>query len=278
MQSFPISVVAIGPGSQPVEEPLVTLGLPSDMPTFRTPISDSTAPDLIYRAALSVLREVQAGLETIPYGASIPVMRTLGDLNRQVVAEINDMLGEGEVGAQVDHLGISAQETAFTGVWRVRGPGIDMIEAGAFPMLIRDLAAARARPAEQPSPPAEGLMNAAPLLAEIRDRSAAWRPGDEPQVINFSLMPVTPEDFAFLDQALGRAGISILSRGFGNCRITATAYPNVWWVQYFNAMEKLILNSIEVVDLPGAALAAEEDYRDSRQRLAEWIESLASAR
>jgi hydrogenase-1 operon protein HyaF len=90
-------------------------------------------------------------------------------------------------------------------------------------------------------------------------------------------MPVTPEDAAWLDVQLGRGGLSILSRGFGNCRITATAYPNVWWVQYFNAMEKLILNSVEVVDVPIVAQAAAEDFADSRERLAEWIESLASA-
>jgi hydrogenase-1 operon protein HyaF len=278
MQSLHIPIVAIGPGSQPVEEPLDTLGVPSDMPTFRPPVNDSTAPTVVYRAALDILREILAAMQAIPYGAAMPAMRSLSDLNRQVAAEVNDMLGEGEVSARADALGISVQETAFTGIWRVRGPGIDTIEAGAFPMLLRDIASTRSRPHMTVSPPEGGLMNAPSLLAEIRDRSATWHRGQEAEVINLSLMPVTPEDHAFLDEALGRAGISILSRGFGNCRITATAYPNVWWVQYFNAMEKLILNSIEIVDLPGAALAAAEDYDDSVVRLAEWIESLESAR
>jgi hydrogenase-1 operon protein HyaF len=275
--SIGIPVVALGPGSQPVEEPLDTLGLPSDMPTFRPPVNDSTAPASVYRAALDVLHEILAGLEATPYGAERPVKRPLSDLNRQVMLEVTEMLGQGEVSVRADKLGVWAQETAFTGVWRVCAPGIDVVEAGAFPSLLRELALARTTPAQDVAVP-PGLMNAPAILAEIRERSATWRAGDAAHVINLSLLPVTPEDLAFLDRALGRADFSILSRGYGNCRITATAYPHVWWVQYFNAMEKLILNSIEIVDVPGVALAAAEDYSDSRQRLAEWIESLASAR
>jgi hydrogenase-1 operon protein HyaF len=42
-------------------------------------------------------------------------------------------------------------------------------------------------------------------------------------------------------------------------------------VQYFNSMNTLILNTIEVVDVPEVALAADEDLLDSRERLAELI-------
>ena len=278
MQFQSIPVVAIGPGSQPVGEPLMTLDMPADMPTFRTPINDSQASDEIYHAALDILREVRGAMIATPYDSRQPARCSVAGRNRQLVAEVNDMLGEGEVSARSDALDVLAQETAFTGVWRVRGPGIDVIEAGVFPTLVRELAESRRMPVTRPVPPAEGLMNGASLFAEICDRSAAYRPGQEAHVVNLSLMPVTPEDHAFLDEALGRAGISILSRGFGNCRVTATAYPNVWWVQYFNAMDKLILNSVEIVDLPAAALAAREDYQDSIERLGEWIDNLASAR
>jgi hydrogenase-1 operon protein HyaF len=278
MYSFPVSVVGIGPGSQPVDEVLATLDLPSDMATFRPPINDSAAPAVVYRAAIGILKELHTGMAAVPYNPARPLVHSCFDLNPQVLAEVNEMLGQGEVSVQAPRQGLTAQETAFTGVWRVRGPGLDLLEAGAFPGLLRDLALSRPLPANPAVPPAEGLMNAPALMAEIHERSARYRPGDEVHVINLSLLPVTPEDLAYLDEALGRADFSILSRGFGNCRITATAWPHVWWVQYFNAMEKLILNSLEVVDLPAVALAAAEDYRDSRQRLAEWIESLESAR
>ena len=73
----------------------------------------------------------------------------------------------------------------------------------------------------------------------------------------------------------------MISRGFGNCRITSTGARDVWRVQYFNNMNTLILNTIEVVDVPEVALAAAEDLVDSRERLAElvtWMsESVAEA-
>jgi hydrogenase-1 operon protein HyaF len=39
-------------------------------------------------------------------------------------------------------------------------------------------------------------------------------------------------------------------------------------------MDQLILNTIEVVDVPEVALAAREDFEDSTARLAEWLETL----
>jgi hydrogenase-1 operon protein HyaF len=278
MYSFPIPVVAgrVGPGTQPEEElPLNMLGVPSDMHTFRPPVIDSEAAPEVYRAALDVLRHVLAGLETLTGEAAQSFRMSALDLDPAVLKEVNEMLGQGEVGVLA--AGLTAQETTFTGLWRIRADGVDDIEASQFPTALRDLAAARQMPAEPVAAPPAGLMNAPALLAEIRDVSARSRPGDSAHVINLSLLPVTPEDTDYLDAMLGRGGLSVLSRGFGNCRITATAYPNVWWVQYFNSMEKLILNSVEVVDVPAVALAAVQDFADSRERLAEWIESLASA-
>jgi hydrogenase-1 operon protein HyaF len=282
MYSFPIPVVAgrmdgrIGPGSQPVEDlPLNMLGVPSDMHTFRPPVIDSEANPEVYRAALDVLRHVLAGLDAVAHGAAKPFRLSTLDLEPAVLKEVNEMLGQGEVSVLAD--GLNAQETTFTGLWRVRGEGVDDIEVSAFPTALRAVALARQRPAPNDDGPPPTLMNAPALLAEIRDASARCRAGNAAHVLNLSLLPVTPEDTEYLDAMLGRAGLSVLSRGFGNCRITATAYPHVWWVQYFNSMEKLILNSVEVVDVPAVALAADEDFADSRVRLAEWIESLATA-
>jgi hydrogenase-1 operon protein HyaF len=45
----------------------------------------------------------------------------------------------------------------------------------------------------------------------------------------------------------------------------------VWRVQYFNTMNTLILNTLEVVEAPEVARAAVEDLIDSRERLAELV-------
>ncbi|MCX7155114.1 MAG: hydrogenase expression/formation protein [Rhodocyclales bacterium] len=281
MMSFPIPVVAwkpdIGPGSQPLEDEILnTLDVQSDVYTFRPPVTELNAPPEVVAAAMDFLRLLHASLRATPFSVSQPLRFSLLPLEPAVRDEINELLGVGEVSVQTG-IDLRAQETAFTGIWRIRGDGVDDVEAGAFPSALRDLALARVFPSAAPAEPPLDLMNAPALYHEIRTLSAQWTAGRAAHVINLSLLPATPDDLAWLDEQLGRISFSILSRGFGNCRITATALPYVWWVQYFNNMEKLILNSVEIIDVPAVALAAVEDYEETTTRLAEWIESLESA-
>ena len=281
MMTFPIPVVSykpnIGPGSQPLEdEVLLTLDVPNDVHAFRPPLVELDAPPEVAAAALNFLRQLLTALRATPFSAPQAVRFSLLDFAPAVRDEINELLGEGEVSILTGgHL--RAQETAFTGIWRIRGDGVDDVEASALPAALRELALAREFPSEPPVEPPPELMNAPALHHEIRSLSAQWSAGRAAHIINLSLLPATPDDLAWLDQQLGRISFSILSRGFGNCRITATALPFVWWVQYFNNMEKLILNSIEIVDLPAVALAAAEDYQETIVRLDEWIVSIESA-
>lgn len=46
----------------------------------------------------------------------------------------------------------------------------------------------------------------------------------------------------------------------------------VWWVQYFNSQDALILNTLEIVDVPEVACAAAEDLEDSAEWLTEVLE------
>ena len=101
------------------------------------------------------------------------------------------------------------------------------------------------------------------------DRSG---PGTPAHVINLTLLPMTPEDTTHIDQVLDGGSVVILSRGFGNCRISSTAARDVWRVQYFNNMQTLILNTIEVVAMPEVAVAAREDLLESRGRLADLVQ------
>ena len=64
-------------------------------------------------------------------------------------------------------------------------------------------------------------------------------------MVNLTLLPHTEEDLVWLDAALGEGSVTILSRGYGNCRVRATALPFVWRVQFFNAMDTLILDTFD---------------------------------
>jgi len=46
--------------------------------------------------------------------------------------------------------------------------------------------------------------------------------GQPAHVINLTLLPMSMQDIAFLDHHLGTGRVLILSRGYGNCRITNT--------------------------------------------------------
>ena len=279
LRPFPISVVAMGPGSQGEEAPDY-LPMPKGMETFHQPrLPDNATPESIAEAA-RVLGYFVDGAAAAGFagGAKLDLLGLDGDV-REVV---NQSLGFGEVSAFTtapEHWRV--QETAFAGIWRVLRLAddgrllVDRLETGTIPEALIDTMQ-RTAAADLPAPdyPA-GCMNAQALVEEIRMQAAAYRPGQSAHVINLTLLPVSDADLDTLYGWLGHREVSILSRGYGNCRITSTRLKNVWWVQYFNSMDTLILNSIEVVAMPDVALAADEDFDDSVERLREYLDMMA---
>jgi hydrogenase-1 operon protein HyaF len=152
---------------------------------------------------------------------------------------------------------------------------MDVIEVGGVPRLVRARAFEPRRQAGlSATPRQQGVVNAPPLLVELMDKSAHYTPGAELHVVNLTLLPHTEQDLAWLDDALGLGAGDILSRGYGNCRVTATALTNVWRVQFFNSMDVLILDTFEVTEIPEVALAATEDLHDSGERIQEVLEAI----
>ncbi|GGI26139.1 MULTISPECIES: hydrogenase expression/formation protein [Bradyrhizobium] len=203
----------------------------------------------------------------------------LGNLNDLESKLVADVLGEGEVGGVValpDGSLAQIQESVLAGIWRVRietDAASEYIEVGAVPEIVRraaaDLTAADFEIGQAP----EGAMNVLPVLAEIRERALAWRPGIRSQIINFTLLPMSPVDMSFLQETIRNGPIQLVSRGYGTCRVLSTGIRNVWSVQFFNAMDTIILDTLEVGGVPTVALAADEDFEDSAERLQEIIEA-----
>lgn len=282
MKPFPLPVVALGPGTHSEEETLDYLPMPKEMNTFEPPRLPEPEDLIGHDALRPVLEAVLAALAQTAqashtaHAAAIPI--PLQGLGASDLALLNQVLGEGETSIRIDADGdgleIRIQESVFTGVWRVltlhHGVAVDdCLEVGAMPTAVRHTAQQDAE-----HPPSTwrgawpvGVQNAPLLLTELQDRIQTWATGQAAHVVNLSLLPVTPEDIGFLDHQLGTGRVLMLSRGYGNCRITNTRHPHCWRVVYYNAMDAVILNTVEVVDLPEVALAAPEDLQDSDERL-----------
>lgn len=282
---FPIPVVPFGPGSQMEDETLDYITMPSGMSTYQAPVLPEPEEIIQRTGALRVLHEALAALATVMVGETAQPV-SLAGLSPADLALVHQVLGEGEVSAQVlpDADGHSAwrqvqiQESVFAGLWRVVGVDADgavhdTLQAGACPQVLREVARedARGTRPDLSGTPA-GVMNALPLLVELEDQRQRWTPGQLAHVVNLTLLPLSPDDIGLIDHVLGTGRVLILSRGYGNCRITSTRVSNTWRVVYYNSADSVILNSIEVTDLPEVACAATEDLRDSHERLTEVLE------
>ncbi|OYU77969.1 MAG: hydrogenase expression/formation protein [Burkholderiales bacterium PBB5] len=281
---FPIPVVA-GPGSQPEDETLDYITMPSGMDTFRAPPLPEPEDLVGHQGALAALHAVLDALRQAVRGGQ-PQPVSLRGLGTADLALVHQVLGEGEVSAQVlpapGQTRVQIQESVFAGVWRVLqqlpdGTLQDTVEVGAIPQVLHQAAhddARAPRPDLLSAPP--GIMNAQPVLTELEDHRQRYSLGGsaatQAQVVNLTLLPLTPEDIGFMDHVLGTGRVLILSRGYGNCRITNCQVPHTWRVVYYNSQDHVILNSVEVTRLPEVACAAPEDLRDSLERLAEVLD------
>lgn len=275
MANFHLPPIGFGPGSQPDEDgELEYMALPSGMRTYSPHLPDvadlpSVAP------ALATLADVAAACDVCARtgrAADFDLSR-LEKASRALIAET---LGQGEVSMKLRGTpAVMVQESVFAGVWLLAGVGVDRIEVGPVPGLSKSRAFTASKPARRTLVPrGAGVVNAPPILAELLDKAASWRAGDLPHVVNLTLLPHTEEDLLWLDAALGEGAVTILSRGYGNCRITATAVAPIWRVQYWNSQDNLILDTFEVTTMPEVALAAREDLEDSGARILEVLEAI----
>ncbi|HDR8951841.1 TPA: hydrogenase expression/formation protein [Burkholderia vietnamiensis] len=283
MKTFPVPVVPFGPGSQPEGDAVLDyMPMPQAMHTFVAPSlperADARALDVVRGILLTVLDALDACRR-----GEQPAPIDLTACDADALRILNAVLGEGEVSARIDTAdagSVLIQETVFAGVWRIAEDGpagrAERIEVGGAPAALAVAAHAAAAP-ELPVSDTHpsGVMNAPAILTEVRDQVARWRAGAAPHVINLTLLPLSSEDGAFIDAVLGGGPVSVLSRGYGNCRIASTGVVHCWRIAYFNSQDTLILNTIEITDLPEIVQAAPEDIDDSHERLAQlidWVE------
>lgn len=282
-----IPIVGIGPGSQPGEADgarLEYIDMPRDIDVYRKPLLPEPDQVRCMTAAMETVDWLQGALDDYSPDGD-PLIADISGLDAENRDLVNEILGEGEVSAQyTGAFRAKMQESVLAGVWRTfyldgeNRPARDLLEVGDVPALARLTGGPGARGIPDPSEtePPPDVMNAMPILAELADQLAGYQPGRQAHVINLTLLPLAPEDVDFLDGILGKGPVTILSRGYGDCSITSTAVANLWWVRYFNSTGKLILNTLEVVDIPIVARAAPEDLQTSAKRLKDILEPYRS--
>jgi len=280
----PITIPVRSELPPPPDDGVDYMSMPRGMSTFEMPRLPEPGPGHDVAGARDVLEAfVRHCSAWLALGGELPALDLKG-LPTEVLRVLNETLGEGEVSARVDAGDeIRIQETVFSGTWRQqhfdRAGALlhDYLLAAPIPPLLPAQAqrAAGATLRALPLPP--GAMNVPALLHELQEAIHRSGEGVPSHVINLTLLPLSPEDSAHLDAVLRGGAVLILSRGFGNCRISSTAALNVWRVQYFNNMNTLILDTLEVVPLPEVALAALEDLQETRDRLLDLVQWMSDS-
>jgi hydrogenase-1 operon protein HyaF len=278
--TFPVAF--IGRGSQPREadsERLEYIQMPKEMDRYCAP--DMPEPDQVRHllGAKACTDWLTRALANYRVGDQ-PLIADISALDADNRELVNQILGEGEVSLKYNDGSLLAkmQESVLAGIWRTfyldHEDRItrDLIEVCDVPVLARRLPDV-SQAADLPRTTApDGVMNALPILSELQEHVTTWRAGGFAHVINLTLLPLSEGDVHFLGEVLGVGPVETLSRGYGDCKITSTAYPGIWWVRYTNSMGTLILNTLEVTDIPAVACAAQEDLDDTRLRFHELLE------
>lgn len=276
---FMMPPTGFGPGSQPLDETdqeLEYMSLPQDMRSYSPSIPEVEAlGDTDMQPALDLMAEVARAADRVASegGAVLFDLGALDAPNRALIAET---MGSGEVSVKVrDIPSIAVQESVFAGIWTLQTAKTDAIEVAHIPTCTTRAPFSAHKPAAgHAALKRAGVANAPSILIELMDKSRSFDPEAPLHVVNLSLLPHSEEDLVALDEALGEGAVTLLSRGYGNCRVTATALPHVWRVQFFNSQDKMILDTFEVTTMPEVACAAPEDLADSAKRLTAVLEAI----
>ena len=263
------------------DDSLRLIGMPTGLVR---PQRQALAADQMTPAARAKLTEVLDALRRHARSPGAPTRIGFENLDENDKATIADILGEGDVWAKVG----SAQhfyrivESVLAGLWRLEanaadGATVEWLEVGAVPQPILTAAAELPRAAlDIPPQMPQGAMNVQPLLTELQERSAAYVPGADNHVINFTLLPITEVDAEVMTTVLGQIPLVVKSGGYGSSRVYGTGLRHVWAVQYINSMGAVILDTLEIGGVPVAVVAAREDFEDSAERLDEIMQAFTS--
>lgn len=113
------------------------------------------------------------------------------------------------------------------------------------------------------------------LMAEVLGHLNALVQGGTEAVIDLRSLPLSVDDRARLEAALGQGEVTVTIDAAGESELHETAYPGVWWVRHFGAGRQLLTERIEITPLPDVLAAAPEDIAAGARRLAMNVKALS---
>ncbi|MEM0909448.1 MAG: hydrogenase expression/formation C-terminal domain-containing protein [Pseudomonadota bacterium] len=211
----------------------------------------------------------------------------LSALNQASKEFIDQVLGEGDISATIkvnkgDIKHIEIQQSLMAGVWRIKHinrlgqVGVEYLEIATFPTAIVNKCATlnKMQPAGRAlSKKQKGRKSNTTdfdnraLIHELNKRGKEYSASSQSFVVNLASLPMNKDDMSDLENLLGIDEVNMCSRVYGNCQISATSCINTWWIKYFDAKDRVLLNTLEVVDIPSITKASNRDIAYSALRI-----------
>ena len=200
-------------------------------------------------------------------------------------ASLDAFLGGGQMAATISaDLSWRLHRTDLPGLWRVMAEDdsagaagacvADYLEIADIPDVVRDaLAALQGDMPPFPQDLPDGVLNAPALIEEIRHRAATHDPANRNVVVNLMLVPLSADDRHVIDALLGTVPLGLACGAYGTCRLTATRVRGVWRLRHYDITGAVIVDTIEIGDVPQIARVMYDDIDRAADRLVEKLET-----
>ncbi len=101
------------------------------------------------------------------------------------------------------------------------------------------------------APPAGGLGGGVTaILAELASLLERFAANREPAAIDLRSLPMSPQDRAALQRALGEGEVRATFEAAGASTVRETSIAGVWWIEHRNQEGELIAELLEVARVP----------------------------
>ena len=112
------------------------------------------------------------------------------------------------------------------------------------------------------------------LLHELAQRLEWLVHEGEDSCIDLTALPLTPEDYRQLREALGAGAVVAEVQAGGATQVRETACPGVWWITHSDERGAVLAEAIEVCAIPAILCAPREDMSAGLARLEGLLQSM----